>query len=138
MIEEPSKLLESEYISCPSQPLEIKTIDPSSSSFSFYKFEWTNNASGAVVSTSNTLITSDKGNFTVRYFLENSSGETTCDFTQSRQITNISTMILSLPAQECVWTAKLLLKPILNYLEIGLSKKSVTPLPKSHLAREHF
>ena len=138
VIEEPSKLLEAEYFSCPSQPLEIQAIDPSSGSFSFYKFEWTNNASGAVVSTSNTLITSDEGNFTVRYFLKNSSGETACDFTQSRQITNNSTMILSLQAKECVWMAKLLLKPILNYLEIGLSKKSVTPLPKNHLAREHF
>ena len=103
VIKEPSKLLESEYISCPSQPLEIQAIDPSSSSFPFYKFEWTNNTSGAVVSTSNTLITSDEGNFTVRYFLENSSGETTCDFIQSTQITNISTIdIIPSGAGVCV------------------------------------
>jgi len=103
VVEKPKNLLASAYISCSSQPLEIQAIDPSSSSFASYKFEWTDTTAGAVVSTSNTLITSDEGNFTVRYFLENSSGETTCDFTQSTQITNISTIdIIRSAAEVCI------------------------------------
>jgi hypothetical protein len=71
VVQEPIKLLLGEYVSCSSQPIEIQAIDPSSSKFSSYKFEW-KNETGTVVSTSNTLITSEEGDFTVQYFIENS------------------------------------------------------------------
>lgn len=93
VVQEPIKSLMGEYISCSSQPLDIRAIDPSSSNFSSYKFEWKNDV-GTIVSTSNTLITSGEGNFSVRYFIENSSGEKTCDFLQTTKISNISSIVI--------------------------------------------
>jgi hypothetical protein len=93
VVQEPIKLLLGEYVSCSSQPIEIQAIDPSSSKFSSYKFEW-KNETGTVVSTSNTLITSEEGDFTVQYFIENSSGERTCDFLFTTNISTISSIVI--------------------------------------------
>jgi len=103
VVQEPIKLLAPDYISCSLLPLEIQAIDPSSSNFSSYIFEWTDDDDpSTVLSTSNTFITTVAGNITVRYFLE-IAGETTCDFTQNTKITNISTIdIVSTAAEVCV------------------------------------
>ncbi|TXE13987.1 gliding motility-associated C-terminal domain-containing protein [Algoriphagus aquimarinus] len=93
VIQKPVKLLSNEYISCSSSPLEIQAIDPSSSNFSSYKFEWKNGA-GTVVSTSNTLITTDEGDFTVKYFIESPSGEKTCEALLTTKVSNISTIVI--------------------------------------------
>lgn len=93
VIQKPIKLLSNEYISCSSSPLELQAIDPLSSNFSSYKFEWTNGA-GTVVSTSNTFITSDEGNFSVRYFNESPSGEKSCEFLLTTKVSNISTIVI--------------------------------------------
>ncbi len=102
VIQKPISLLSSEYISCSSSPLELQAIDPSSSNFSSYKFEWKNDA-GTVVSTSNTLITTDEGDFSVRYFIESPSGEKTCDFLLTTTVSNISTIVIeSSDTEVCV------------------------------------
>lgn len=93
VIQEPLKLLASEYLSCSTQPIEIQAIDPSSSKFSSYKFEWKNSA-GTVVSTSNTLTTTASGDFSVRFYIENSTGERTCDFLQTTKISNVSAITI--------------------------------------------
>lgn len=93
VISGPEFILSSQYISCTSQPIQIQAIDPSSYNFSSYKFEWKNEA-GAVVSNSNSLITTADGIFTVNFFIENSSGEKTCDNSLSTTVSNVSTIVI--------------------------------------------
>lgn len=93
VISGPEIILSSQYISCTTQPLQIQAVDPSSYNFSSYKFEWKNEA-GVIVSNSNTLITSDDGDFSVSFFIENSSGEKTCEYLRTTTISNISTIVI--------------------------------------------
>ncbi|RAI92002.1 gliding motility-associated C-terminal domain-containing protein [Algoriphagus yeomjeoni] len=93
VIQKPIQILAAEYISCASTPLEIQAIDPLSSNFSSYKFEW-KNSTGSIVSTSNTLVTTDEGEFSVRYFIESPSGEKSCDYLLTTNISNISTIVI--------------------------------------------
>jgi hypothetical protein len=91
VVQGPQITLSNEYIICSTQPLEIRAIDPSSSNFSNYQFEW-KNEEGTIVSTSNTLTTSEDGVFSVVFFIENSLGERTCEFSRTTNISNISTI----------------------------------------------
>lgn len=93
VVQKPITLLSTEYISCSSSPLVIQAIDPSSNYFSSYKFEWKNSA-GTIVSTTNTLITNDEGEFSVRYYIESASGDKTCDYLLTTKISNISTIVI--------------------------------------------
>jgi hypothetical protein len=93
IIEKPTIILSDAYISCSSSPLDIQAIDPLSSKFSSYKFEWKNSA-GTIVSTSNTLITTDEGDFTVRYFIDSPTGEKTCETTLTTKISTISNIVI--------------------------------------------
>lgn len=93
VIQKPINLLAGEYISCSSSPLVIQAIDPSSSNFSSYKFEWKDDV-GTIVSTSNTLIITDEGEFSVRYFIESPSGERTCEYLLTTTVSNISSIVI--------------------------------------------
>ncbi len=102
VVQGPQLILSSQYLSCSSQPIEIQAIDPSSSNFTSYQFEWTNDA-GTIVSNSNTFTTSDEGIYSVRFFLENSAGERACEFLQTTNVLNISSIVIESSATEiCV------------------------------------
>lgn len=91
VIAAPQIILSSQYISCATSPLTIQAIDPSSSNFLFYKFEWKNQA-GTPVSYTNNLTTSEHGVFSVSFYSENSTGEKTCEYLLTTTVSNISSI----------------------------------------------
>ncbi|WP_187177189.1 gliding motility-associated C-terminal domain-containing protein [Algoriphagus sp. AK58] len=89
VVSAPKITLENEYLICSSQSLTLTAIDPTSSNFSSYQFEW-EDQTGAIVSNSNTLTINQDGEYTVRFFLTNSSGEKACEHEIKTVATNIS------------------------------------------------
>ena len=89
IVGKPIILLENDYLICPGQSLEIEVIDPISSNFPLYEFEWKDEI-GEIINTSNTLSITKEGNFSVQYFLTNSLGERVCQNEIKTEIKTIS------------------------------------------------
>ena len=70
--------LKPSYVICENQEIELRAIDPASSNFSNYVFEW-KNESGEVVGSSNSLKTSVPGKYSVTFLFENSEGNPECE-----------------------------------------------------------
>lgn len=101
LIEGPDIILKTSYAVCENQAIELQAIDPSSSNFSNYQFEW-KNASGVVVSTANTLTTSDPGKYSVTFLFENSNGNPECEtLLETEVITAASFSIVSSAPNVC-------------------------------------
>lgn len=77
--------LRPDYTTCSSQNLIISAIDPASSRFDEYFFEW-QDESGTVISTSNDLNIVNPGDYSVTFYLEDSQGEKACERTLSTSV----------------------------------------------------
>jgi hypothetical protein len=85
----PKIILESNYEICENQEIEIPAIDPSSSNFPSYEFEWRNEA-GLLVGTANILKTSVPGNYSVKFLFVNGQGISECETSLNTRV-SIST-----------------------------------------------
>jgi hypothetical protein len=81
--------LKPNYSFCDGESVTLHALDPSSSNFSDYKFEWRNSV-GTLISSNNELIVNYEDNFTVSYFFLNASGGKDCDGTISTSTKKIS------------------------------------------------
>ncbi|HSF54702.1 MAG TPA: hypothetical protein VLA71_13165, partial [Algoriphagus sp.] len=78
LIQGPEITLKNSYIICQNQEIELQAIDPSSSNFSNYQFEWKDD-SGVVVGTANSFKTSVSGKYSVTFLFNNSQGIPECE-----------------------------------------------------------
>lgn len=87
LIEGPEITLKPSYVICENQEIDLQAIDPSSSNFLDYEFEW-KDESGVVIGTSNNLKTSDPGKYTVTFLFKNSEGNPECETLLPTEVTN--------------------------------------------------
>lgn len=138
LVQGPKIILESAYEICEKQEIEIPAIDPSSSNFPSYEFEW-RNESGILVGTQNVLKTSIPGKYSVSFLFLNSLGIPECETTLSTSVSISSDYILtsdsedvcpdgsltffSNPQRSGEWYIQKSGDPILKSLGSGSSKK---------------
>ena len=90
LVQGPKITLEEIYQICENQSLTISALDPSSSNFGNYEFEW-KDETGAIVGTSNDLIVNSPGEYQATFFSVNSSGIPECETTLDTQVEKLST-----------------------------------------------
>ncbi len=78
LVEGPKITLKTSYLICENQEIDLQAIDPSSSNFPDYQFEW-KDALGNVLGTGNTLKTSAQGKYSVAFLFVNSEGNPECE-----------------------------------------------------------
>ncbi|WP_026966971.1 hypothetical protein [Algoriphagus terrigena] len=78
LVEGPEITLKPSYVICENQEIQLQAIDPSSSNFPDYEFEW-KDESGVVVGTSNSLKTSASGKYEVTFLFKDSGGNPECE-----------------------------------------------------------
>lgn len=98
LLEGPKITLKSSYLICQGQEIDLQAIDPSSSNFSNYQFEW-ENESGAIIGTSNTLKTSVPGKYSVSFLFENSEGNPECETILETEVSESNSISIVSSAQ---------------------------------------
>ncbi|GMQ30307.1 hypothetical protein [Algoriphagus confluentis] len=85
VVQGPLILLKPNYTICENQPIFISAIDPTSSNFAKYTFEW-KDGSGNVIGNQNTVEAANPGTYSVSFFFENTSGIDDCVTSLSTQV----------------------------------------------------
>jgi hypothetical protein len=102
VVKGPDIVLNQNYTLCENQEIEIKAIDPGSSNFSNYIFEWKNEV-GTVIGNQNTLNVNQEGKYEVVFYLKNNTGENECETKLSTQVTKFAEIsIVSSSESVCV------------------------------------
>ncbi|WP_338229582.1 hypothetical protein [Algoriphagus taiwanensis] len=94
VVQGPLIQLKANYTICENQPISISALDPSSSNFSNYIFEW-KDESGVVIGNQNTQVVDAPGTYSVSFFFENASGIRDCE-------TNLSTQVSLAPTYSII------------------------------------
>ncbi|MFC3415639.1 gliding motility-associated C-terminal domain-containing protein [Algoriphagus hitonicola] len=100
----PTITLEESYIVCNGTDLTIPALDPGTSNFGDYVFEW-KNESGDVIGTDNEISVSQPGTYSVEFFFVNSQGENECITELSTSVVDLNSFSIS-PAQSEVCTTQ--------------------------------
>lgn len=85
----PEVTLNSSYQLCGSDPLELSAIDPTTPTLALFKFEWKDSA-GDLIGTSNNIVITSPGEYTVDFYIPSSAGSQDCLRTISTTITDSS------------------------------------------------
>ncbi|MFC5192049.1 gliding motility-associated C-terminal domain-containing protein [Algoriphagus aquatilis] len=88
VIQGPSLILNSNYSFCEGENIKLTAIDPSSTNFSKYSFEWYDD-SGKLVSSQNTFSTDISGKYTVTLFILDLNGNKVCETQKSTQVSKV-------------------------------------------------
>lgn len=94
VVQGPLIQLKANYTICENQPITLSAIDPSSSNFSNYIFEW-KDESGAVIGNQNTQVVDASGNYSVSFFFENASGIKDCETNLTTRVNLAPTFTIS-------------------------------------------
>jgi len=90
LVKGPDLRLNSSYVICENQEVDLFAIDPGSANFAFYEFEWKNEI-GAIIGNQNLLKVNQAGVYEVTFYFLNTNGEKECTNRLSTQVSLAST-----------------------------------------------
>lgn len=90
LVKGPDLILDSSFLICENQEIELLAIDPASANFAFYEFEWKNEI-GDIIGNQNQLTVNQPGKYEVTFYFVNAIGENECTTQLSTQVSLATT-----------------------------------------------